>query len=110
MTEKNAEIARAYYTAVSEKAGFEKFLHNNVELKSPVQVQKGKEAVVATVTQFTGYFDKLTIREAFGSRDHAMVVYNVEFSSGACPAAAFLTVKDGLIINIELFFDTKPFN
>lgn len=109
----SVSIAEAYYTAMSEKngEGLGKYLHPDVQFKGPLSQLKGKEAVLESVKNFTSFFKKLTIRTKFGSGDQAMVVYDVDFPEpiGRFPSAALLTIREGLIREIELFFDGRPF-
>lgn len=104
-------IAVAYYTALGEK-NMEKVrecLHPNVQFTDPQEKHIGREAVLKAATSFAGVFKTLTIREKFGSENHAMIVYEVEIQGllKKLQAASLLSFQDGLISNIELFYDTK---
>lgn len=56
-------------------------------------------------------FNTLEIRAKFGSSDQAMLVYDLNCPTpvGMVPVAALITLKNDLIICIELFFDARPF-
>jgi len=111
---KNSAIAQAYYSAMANKdiSGMEKYLHSDVQFKSPLAKSIGKEAFLQAAKNLINAFSSLTIRAVCGSDDHAMVAYDFEFPTpiGNVPTAALLEIKDGLIIKIELFFDARPFD
>ena len=68
-----------------------------------------KEAVLKAAKGFTGIFKTLTIRAKFGSEDQAMIVYEVEIPglTKKLHAASLLSFREGLISQIELFYDSK---
>lgn len=112
--EKNyLQEAEKYYTFIGEKKvhEFSKFLHADVELYSPMAVVKGKEAVVLATSNFMKSFRSLKIRAKFASGDKAMIVYNTDIPGIAedFPGASMLTFRDGLIVKIELFYDSSRF-
>ena len=108
-----AEIAKAYYTAMAHKdmATLEQYLHPDVKIKTPLFALQGKEAVFGSVKNFSFFFTTLVIRAVCGSENHAMVAYLVTFPApfGTVSSTAFLTFKDGLIADIELLYDPRPF-
>lgn len=109
----HAELGQKYYQNVGEKniEAMEKFLHEEVELHSPLAVAKGKEAVVKATSNFMKSFNTLTIRSVFGSEEQAMVVYITDIPgiSNNFPGASLITIQDGLIKKIELFYDGSRF-
>lgn len=114
MIEHNTTLATNYYRAVNDKnfAEIEKFLHPNIQLIGPMGEITGKENVFGAVKRFLNAFNTLTIRTVFSSQDQALLIYELD-----CPepigyfrgAAALMTLKDGLIVRLELFFDPRPF-
>ncbi|MGB2664582.1 MAG: hypothetical protein WAK48_11290 [Candidatus Acidiferrum sp.] len=52
----------------------------------------------------------LTRHATFGSSENAMLTYDVDFGEpvGVWHAAVLMTFKDGLIANLELFYDARP--
>jgi hypothetical protein len=105
------ETAGAYYTEMGKKNvdGLAKYLHEEVQFKSPVAKAVGKAALLEATKNFTNFFQSLTIRSKFSLGDQAMVVYDVAFPFGSVPTAVLMTFKEDLIANIELFFDARPF-
>ncbi len=113
MNKTNETVAEAYYTAMGQKNLdiMEKHLHSNVQFISPFAELKGKEPVMEAVKKFMALFQTLTVRTKFSSNEQALVVYDVDFPAliGNIPTASLLTLQDGLITKIELFFDARPF-
>lgn len=108
----NVAIAMAYYRAMNDKnlASISQYLHSDVHFVGPMAEFTGKEAVLESAKGFVGIFKTLTIRASFGSENQAMLVLDLD-----CPApigifrtASLLTIKDGLIVRIELFYDARP--
>lgn len=112
MTDTKA-IAVAYYTALGEKniEAVKTYLHPNIEFSDPQEKVIGREAVLLAARGFSSIFKSLTIRSKFGSKDQAIIVYDVEIPglSQKLKAASLLNFCDGLISNIELIYDTGRF-
>ena len=113
MSKNNVDVAVAYYTAMGEKdvSSMEKYLHPDVRFSAPLDKMTGKEAVLEAVKQFAPFYKTLKIRAQFGSEDQAVIVYDFDFPApiGNFPSAALLTFQDGLIAQIELFYDARAF-
>lgn len=113
MNQKNIAIAEAYYVAVGEKniAGIEKHLHPDVCFTAPFAKLSGKNAVLEAAKEFTKLFKTLTIRAKFGSEDQAMIVYDLDcpMLNGVVSAAVLMSLHDGFITKIEIFYDPRPF-
>ena len=109
----NVDIAEAYYTSMGKKdiASIGKYLHPNVECTGPLGKMIGKEAFLEGIKNFASFFKTLTIRAKFGFGDQAMVVYDLDFPEpiGKLSSAALMTLHEGLITKMELFFDARPF-
>ena len=112
-SQNNIAIAEAYYTAVAAKniSSVEQYLHNNIQLIGPFGKTAGKSAVTEAVKKFASLFESLTIRTKVGSENHVVIIYDVKFSEpiGNVRSASSMTFERGLIKNIELFFDARPF-
>lgn len=104
-------LAEAYYTLVGQKnvEGIKKYLHANAELHGPMARLEGSEAIMKATSNFMNTFNSLTIRSKFGSKDQAMIVYDVDIRGidKKFPGASLLSFQDGLIIKIELFYDSS---
>jgi ketosteroid isomerase-like protein len=113
MSEKNAAIAEAYYTACGAKniADMGKYLHPNVQFLAPLAELTGKEAVLEAAERLLAFFKSLKIRTTFGSENQAMVVFDLECPApvGICRSATLMTIENGLITRMELFYDARPF-
>ena len=68
-----------------------------------------RTAVSISLKFFLPSFNKLTIRATFGSDDQAMLAFDLDcpLPIGIVRTAALITFKDGLIVQIEAFFDPR---
>ena len=111
MSNKNVAITQAYYTAMAEKNITEvaQYLHPDVRLISPFAIVESKEAVVQAAKGFSSLFKTINIRAAFSSDDQVMLTIDFDFPApiGILRSAILMTFRDGLIIENELFFDTR---
>jgi len=111
MSEKNLEIAVAYYQAINNKdpetAGA--YLHPDVKLISPLAILSGKDSVLEALRGFTQRCNKVVIRAQFGSDNQVMLALDVEFPApiGNLRAAVLMTFKDNLIQVNEMFYDGR---
>jgi ketosteroid isomerase-like protein len=113
MQQKNITLAEEFYTSMGQKnvAALEKYVHPDIQFTTPLAKLVGKKDYLEAVKKFVSLFNKLTIRAKCGSENQAIIVYDVDFPMpiGKLPSAALMTFRDGLITNIELFFDSHPF-
>lgn len=104
-------VGVAYYTALGEKNidKVKEYLHPDILFTDPQEKVSGREAVLKAAKGFTGIFKSLTIRAKFGSENQALIVYEVEIPGlpKKLHAASLLSFREGLISNIELFYDSK---
>jgi len=113
-THNNADTAVAYYQAMNDKNvdGMAKQLHPNVELISPMDHIKGKDAVLEAAQKLFKPIKSIEIHRKVSDADHAVLAYDMKFEEpiGICRTAAVMTFRDGLIARNELFFDASPFH
>ena len=113
MSQKNIDLAVAYYQAMDRKdlTSMEKYLHSEVCLIGPMAELKGKEAVLNSVKNFVSIFKKLTIRAQCAGGDQVMLAYDLDCQApiGLFRGAVLLTFQEGLITRYELFYDASPF-
>ncbi len=112
MLEKNITSAVAYYQAMNDKnlVVMEKLLHPDVHFIGPLADVTGKNTYLESLKKFfLPSFNKLTIRATFGSDDQAMLAFDLDcpLPIGIVRTAALITFKDGLIVQIEAFFDPR---
>jgi SnoaL-like domain len=112
MNQDNIAIAEAYYRAMGEKniTGMSKYLHPDVQFMGPLAEMRGKEAVLEAANHFVSLFNTLTISAKFGSKDQAMLALDLDFPApiGNFPAAVLITIQEGLISEIRLYYDARP--
>jgi ketosteroid isomerase-like protein len=111
-TENNVISAEGYYQALQEGdfAEAARHLHPDVKFVGPLSDLAGKEAVLKAAKQFLTLLKGLTMHMTFGSSEKAMLTYDVDFGEpvGIWRTAVLMTFKDGLIANLELFYDARP--
>jgi hypothetical protein len=103
----------AYLDAWSHKDldGIAAHLHPDVHFKGPMQELNGREAVLASSKRIFPLLERLEVRAQFVSGDRAMFAYDFVCRDpiGVCRTAELVRFQDGLIRDIELFFDARPF-
>jgi hypothetical protein len=84
-----------------------KHLHPDVKFVGPLSDLAGKEAVLKAAKQFLTLLKSLTMHMTFGSSEKAMLNYDVDFGApvGVRRTVVLMTFKDGVIANLELFYD-----
>lgn len=109
MSKNNLLIVLAYYEAINQKRpdlAAEK-LSDNVKLITPLDEKHGKTEVTGAIKGFCSAMENVFIKAKFASDDQVMLAYNILFPQpiGNLPAAGLLTLDQGLITNIELYYD-----
>ncbi len=111
MSEKHLFVAESYYTAMNKKdiESMEKMLHPDILFIGPLAELQGKEAVLKAIKGFTTAFKGLKIRGKFHDDNQVMLAIDTEFPEpiGNLRTASLLTIDDGLIARIELFYDSR---
>lgn len=101
-----------YYSAGSKHQFTEmaQYLHPNVQFMSPAGQLDGKPAFLQAATGFFNMVQSLDIRASFGDANQVMLAYTAHFPApiGPFPAAALITLEDGLIRKMEFFYDPRP--
>ncbi len=103
----------AYLDAWSRKDldGIAIHLHPEVHFKGPMQELNGRDAVLAASKRIFPLLERLEVRARFVSGNRAMFAYDFVCREpiGVCRTAELIRFEDGLIRDIELFFDARPF-
>jgi hypothetical protein len=79
--------------------------------KGPMQELNGREAVLTSSKRIFPLLERFEVRAQFVSGDRAMFAYDFVCRDpiGVCRTAELVRFQDGLIRDIELFFDARPF-
>ena len=107
------DLCERYYSAWQQKnlEGILGCLHPDIAFKSPNGTMQGRDAYAAAARRFLSLVDRIEVRKTFTAANAAMVAvdfYCIE-PIGLCPTAERLELRDGLIVEDELYFDTAPF-
>lgn len=86
-------------------------LHPEVVFASPLARMSGRIAVAEAARSLRESLVGIDFRAKFESEDGVMLAYDFEFKAprGRLPSAGWMTVKDGCIASIELYFDASGF-
>lgn len=111
MSNNNLETVLAYYEAINQKQpdlAAEK-LAENVNLITPLDEKHGKSEVLDAVKGFCLAVEKVSIKAQFSKDNQVMLAYDILFPKpvGNLRAAGLITLDQGLIANIELFYDGR---
>ncbi len=113
MNENVLAAASAYLKAWDNKdlAEISEYLHPEVRFLGPMADVTGKEPVLASAQRMFPLMQNLNVRSIFSSGEQVMAAYDFICAQpvGNCRTAELITFKDGLISQIELFFDARPF-
>jgi limonene-1,2-epoxide hydrolase len=109
----NISIAEQYYRALAHKdlTKASQFLHPEVRLISPLAEIETKPVVIKALEGFLAAIERLEIRIVSSVNDQqTMLLLNPYFhqSIGKLRTAAFITLENNLIKEIELFYDSRP--
>ena len=108
----NIEHVQEYYKAGLRKDFTEmaKYLHPEVVFLAPLAKLNGREAVVEAAKGFFGFLQSIEFRAGFANDNQVMIAYNAIFPDpvGKFPTAIYVTFKDGLMSQMELFYDPRP--
>ncbi len=101
-----------YLNAWSRKDldGIAAHLHPEVHFKGPMQELNGRDAVLASSKRIFPLLERLEVRAQFVAGERGMFAYDFVCREpiGVCRTAELVHFQDGLIRDIELFFDARP--
>lgn len=107
----HVDIAEEYYNLLSQKKIDEmgQYLDENVRFLGPMDIIQGKKGVLKASGNFAKAFEALKIRNKFEGENQAVIIYDVFFKgmSEKIRGAVVLSLKKGLIVDLELFYDTS---
>jgi hypothetical protein len=113
MTTSIEAASAAYLDAWARKDldGIAARLHPDVHFMAPMQELNGRDAVLASVARIFPLLERFETRAQFVSRDRAMFAYDFVCREpiGVCRTAELVGFEAGVIREIELFFDARPF-
>src|SRR5262245_26014246 len=86
-------------------------VHSDVSFRGPMSESRGRDAFVDGAKKMFPLLREHRVRSILAGNDHAMFVYDFVCAEpiGVCRTAEFVTLKDGLIGSVEIFFDGRPF-
>lgn len=114
MSLSKGDIASAYYTAMRDKDVEElaKYLHSEVQFQSPLSEMKGSDKVLEAAKGFMNVFESLDIKNSFDDgKDAAVCIFDLHCKEpiGVLKAITLMKIEEGMITQMELFFDPTAF-
>ena len=113
MATTNEQASAAYLAAWEKKDldGIKARLHPEVHFKGPMQELNGRDAVLAAAQRVFPLLVRFEALAQFVAQDRAMFAYDFVCREpiGVCPTAELVRFENGLIRDIALFFDARPF-
>lgn len=107
------DIVKAYYKAMLAKDydAMGSFLDENVLFAGPLASMQGKESVIDAAKNLSNILDDIQFRSVFSQSNQVMIAYDfiIPKMDLNLRSAGLLTINNGLISSIELFYDGRPF-
>lgn len=111
MSKENLAIAENYYAAMKRKdiETMEALISPTIRFVGPLAELEGKTAVLRAIQGFLSAFETLSIRSKFHSDGEVMLAMDTVFPApiGNLRTASLLSIQNGLIQKIELFYDSR---
>ena len=108
-----SQIVNQYIAAWKNKDadGIAACVASDVHFKGPNAETTGRDPFVAASRRMFPLLQEFRIRSLFVDADRAMFAYDFVCGEpiGVCRTAELVTIKDGLIVSSEIFFDARPF-
>ncbi len=97
--------------ARKDVAQLAQYVHPDIKFTAPLANFSGKDTLLESARAYVNSFESLNIRESFSNEEQVMLVKDVRCHApiGKLTAAVLMTFKEGLISEIELLFDARPF-
>ena len=111
--EQNLAAAMAYYRGFEQKDpdAIARHLHPDVRFKGPLAELTGKAAVAEAAKRLSTILRGITFRAQFAAGQQVMLAYDLHCLEpiGLQPAAVLMSFRDGLIAELQLYYDPRPF-
>ena len=112
-TDEKRKRAESYLDSWNRKdpEGIGRYLHPRIHFKSPTSETTGKEVFLDAAKRIFPMLQGLQVRHWFVSGDRVAAFYDFNCIApvGVSRTAELMTFEDGLIKDVELFFDARPF-
>ncbi len=111
------ETVQNYFSTLNQKKGWESFLSDNMtftNFSSPVKQANGKDAYLESTRRFFSMVRSVEVRDLIveGEKACALTRYELHPPKGndfSSDVAEILTVRNGKISALSIYFDTAPF-
>ena len=107
------QVVQTYLNAWKHKdaEAMGRCVHAGLSFRGPMSESQGRDAFVEGSKRMFPLLREHWLRSILASSDQAMFTYDFVCAEpvGVCRTAEAVTVKDGLIGSVEIFFDARPF-
>ncbi len=106
------EVVDRYFTAMVSKdfTTMRTLLHDDVSFKGALGTTAGAEDYIEGIKQITANTTALNRRVIFAEGENVCQIYDMVVATPTVtvPIAQWLTVRDGRIAMLQVFFDPRP--
>ncbi len=107
------QIGETYLDALNKKdlETIRALVHPDLNFKTPLMEFSSREDFLEATKRIMGVHQGISVKSRFSSSDQAIFTYEVIFPGpiGASRTANLMTIVNGQIKSIELFYDARPF-
>lgn len=107
------ELGEAYYKALDQKdiPRISSLVDPALKFKMPIGEYSNRNDFLSAVQRMLRKSRGVRVKSKFASGNHGMFIYEIQFNDpvGKVKAASLMTVEGGTIKEIEVFFDSRPF-
>jgi hypothetical protein len=112
-TSHTREIVDGYYAAWGSKdiPAIRSLLHDDLSFNGPIDTFDNADAYLSSIQHVFPIVRGVEPRKVFVDGEDACTIYDLITATpaGTAPVAEWVTVKDGKIAAIRVFFDARPF-
>ena len=106
------ELVDRYFTALKQKdfAAMRPLLHDDVSFKGALGTTEGVEDYISGLQHMMAAMTNMERRAIFAEGEDVCQVYDLVLAEPhvTLPIAQWLTVRDGRIASLQVFFDPRP--
>jgi ketosteroid isomerase-like protein len=105
-------VVDRYFAALQKKdfAAIRPLVHDDVTFKGALGTTDGAEEYISGLTQMMANMTGMERRVVFGEGEDVCQIYDLVLTTPAVtlPIAQWITVRDGRIAMLQVFFDPRP--
>ena len=107
------DLGEAYYQALDQKdiSRIASLVDPAIKFKMPLGEHTNRDDLIIAIHHMIGNVRGVRLQSKFASGNQGMFIYEIQFKDpvGKVKAASLMTVEGDKIKEIEVFFDSRPF-